>query len=108
MPAPASALKYLRADRRELPADFFAQDRPVVTVSAPAGYGKSTLLSMWRQDLAIKGWRVVDLALDADDRDGDRLTIDLLHAIIPADAARSQMLLGGAGDLGKRAVIMAL
>lgn len=106
--AESPASRYLHAERRELPAGFFAQQRPVVAVSAPAGYGKSTLLAFWRRELAARGWKVVALEVDADDRDGDRLTIDLLHAFAPADAQRSQMLLGGVGDQGKRAVIMAL
>lgn len=100
--------RYLHAQRRELPAEFLAQQRPVVSVTAPAGYGKSTLLAFWRRDLDARGWKVVSLTVDADDRDGDRLTIDLLHAFAPADAQRSQMLLGGVGEQGKRAVIMAL
>ena len=106
--AESPASRYLHAERRELPAGFFTQRRPVVAVSAPAGYGKSTLLAFWRRDLAARGWKVVALDVDADDRDGDRLTIDLLHAFAPADAQRSQMLLGGVGEQGKRAVIMAL
>ena len=99
---------FLRADRRELPADFFMQERPVVSVSAPAGYGKSTLMAVWRRELVEKAWKVVGLTVDPDDRDGDRLIVDLLHAMAPADAKRTQMLLGGVGDHGKRAVIMAL
>lgn len=65
-------------------------------------------MALWRRDLVEKGWKVVGLTVDPDDRDGDRLTVDLLHAIAPADATRSRMLLGGVGDHGKRAVIMAL
>ena len=109
MPKPLSpASRYLPAERRALPAAFFAQRRPVVAVSAPAGYGKSSLLAFWHSDFAVRGWKVVSLTVDADDRDGDRLTIDLLHAFAPADAQRSQMLLGGVGEQGKRAVVLAL
>lgn len=100
--------KILRAERRELPADFAALDRPVITVSAPAGYGKSTLLAEWRRDVRDQGFRFVWLVVDADDRDGDRLLLDLLNAFSPADAKRSQMLLGGVGDRGRRAIVMAL
>ncbi|MGQ3056059.1 MAG: LuxR C-terminal-related transcriptional regulator [Nevskia sp.] len=102
------ASRYLPAERRALPAAFFAQRRPVVSVSAPAGYGKSSLLAFWQHQLAAQDWRIVALTVDADDRDGDRLIIDLLHAFAPADAQRSQMLLGGLGEQGKRAVILAL
>lgn len=106
--AESPASRYLHAERRELPAKFLALQRPVVSVSAPAGYGKSTLLAYWRRHLDARGWRVVSLDVDADDRDGDRLAIDLLHVFAPADAQRSQMLLGGVGEQGKRALIMAL
>lgn len=106
--AESPASRYLHADRRALPAGFFTQPRPVVQVNAPAGYGKSTLLAFWRRELIGQGWQVVALDVDTDDRDGDRLTVELLHAFAPADAQRSQMLLGGVGDKGKRAVIMAL
>ena len=100
--------RLLWADRRDLPAGFAALARPVVTVGAPAGYGKSTLLGQWRRDVAQAGAEVVSLVVDADDRDGDRLTLDLLRAFAPADAKRAQMLLGGVGDHGRRAIIMAL
>jgi ATP/maltotriose-dependent transcriptional regulator MalT len=100
--------RVLWSERRNLPADFATLDRPVVTVSAPAGYGKSTLLDRWRRTVAQAGAEVVWLAVDADDRDGDRLTLDLLRAVAPADAKRAQMLLGGVGDQGRRAIIMAL
>jgi len=100
--------RVLWAERRNLPAGFAALARPVVAVSAPAGYGKSTLLGQWRRDVAHDGAEVVSLVVDADDLDGDRLTLDLLRAFAPADAKRSQMLLGGVGDHGRRAIIMAL
>ena len=100
--------RVLWAERRNLPADFTALARPVVTVSAPAGYGKSTLLGQWRRDAVQAGAEIVSLVVDADDRDGDRLTLDLLRAVAPADAKRAQMLLGGVGDQGRRAIIMAL
>ncbi|TDU28960.1 ATP/maltotriose-dependent transcriptional regulator MalT [Panacagrimonas perspica] len=103
-----SAQRILKAKRWELSEAFFEQPKPVVTVTAPAGYGKSTLLSEWRKDVVARGSEVVWLVVAEDDRDGDKLTIDLLHAVAPADAQRSQMLLGGAGTKGKRAVIMAL
>lgn len=102
------AQRILKAKRWELPESFFEQPKPVITVTAPAGYGKSTLLSEWRKDVVARGAEVVWLVVAEDDRDGDKLTIDLLHAVSPADAQRSQMLLGGAGTKGKRAVIMAL
>lgn len=103
-----SAPHILKAKRWELPAAFLEQDQSVITVTAPAGYGKSTLLSEWRKDVATHGAEVIWLDVAEDDRDGDKLTTDFLNAATPADAQRSQMFLGGAGLRGKRAVIMAL
>lgn len=107
-PMKQPAQRILKAKRWELPESFLEQPKPVITVTAPAGYGKSTLLSEWRSDAVAGGAEVVWLVVAEDDRDGDKLTTDLLHAVAPADAQRSQMLLGGAGTKGKRAVIMAL
>jgi len=106
MSSPVSRI--LKAERWMLPADLVTGDRPLVTVGAPAGYGKSTLLAEWCQELKRQACDVVSLVMDPDDRDGDRLILDLLHAFAPADAQRSHMLLGGVGEQGKRAVIMAL
>ena len=60
--------RVLWAERRNLPAAFASLVRPVVTVSAPAGYGKSTLLDQWRRDVVRAGAEVVSLVVDADDR----------------------------------------
>ncbi|WP_112187925.1 LuxR C-terminal-related transcriptional regulator [Methylibium petroleiphilum] len=98
----------LKPERWKLPAAFRTVSRPVFAVSAPAGYGKSTLLSEWREEVIALGYRVVWLLVDGDDQDGDKLAIDLLHAFSPADTERSQSLVNGVGDRGKRAVIMAL
>ncbi|TAM12805.1 MAG: ATP-dependent transcriptional regulator [Nevskiaceae bacterium] len=103
-PAP----RILKAKRWELPVSFLRQAKPVITVTAPAGYGKSTLLSEWRREITGQGIEVIWIDVAEDDRDGDKLMMDLLHAVAPADAQRSRMLVGGAGARGKRAVIMAL
>ncbi|WP_162914339.1 LuxR C-terminal-related transcriptional regulator [Taklimakanibacter lacteus] len=41
----------------------------LATVSSPAGFGKSTLLSQWGAKVAAKGGRVAWLSLDAQDND---------------------------------------
>ena len=45
------------------------QDRQVTLLKARAGYGKTTLLSQWRQHLLTKGCRVGWLTLDQSDSD---------------------------------------
>jgi len=62
------ASRDLPAERRALPAAFFAQRRPVVSVSAPAGYGKSSLLAFWQHLLAAQDCRIVALTVNAGDR----------------------------------------
>src|SRR5262245_1659981 len=57
-----------------------ATDAPVVLVSAPAGYGKTTLLSLWRsRDERPFGW----LSLDATDNDPAELVAGVLAALDP-------------------------
>jgi LuxR family maltose regulon positive regulatory protein len=57
-----------------------ATEAPVVLVSAPAGYGKTTLLSLWRsRDERPFGW----LSLDATDNDPAALVAGLAAALDP-------------------------
>lgn len=51
-----------------------ALDRRLVLVHAPAGYGKTSLLSQWRQRHADAGVRIAWLTLERDDADLRRLT----------------------------------
>lgn len=51
---------------------------PITVVCAPAGYGKTTLLSTWTQSLAMPcAW----LSLDATDNDSTQLMLHLISAI---------------------------
>ncbi|HTE40054.1 MAG TPA: AAA family ATPase, partial [Steroidobacteraceae bacterium] len=55
---------------------------PVTIVSAPGGYGKSTLLAQWATELsASPTHRIVWLAIDSDDNDPNRLFASLLRAL---------------------------
>src|SRR5262245_20128450 len=57
-----------------------ASEAPVVLVSAPAGYGKTTLLSLWRsRDERPFGW----LSPDATDNDPAQLVAGVLAALEP-------------------------
>lgn len=95
------------SDRWDLPEDLPAE-RPLIAISAPAGYGKSTMLAHWQKQLTTENRRVISLVVDPDDRDGDHLMLDLLNAFSPGDIRRSQMLSTGVGDHGRRAMMMAL
>lgn len=58
-----------------------ALHRRLTLVSAPAGYGKTSLLSQWRGRIAASGVQLVWLSLDKEDGDIKRLSRCLLMAI---------------------------
>jgi LuxR family maltose regulon positive regulatory protein len=76
-PAPSSRL----IDRNRLSALLDTDDAPVVLVCAPAGYGKTTLLSIWAARESDLGHPVAWVQLDADDNDPFRLWSAILQAI---------------------------
>lgn len=81
-------------DRRRLlaPLDrLFA--RKLTTISAPAGFGKTTLLLQWAQHLQQSGHRVAWLALDADDNELRRFLCYLIAALQMVDGAIGQSAL---------------
>lgn len=77
-----------------------SRDRKLALVTAPAGYGKTTLLSQWRDRLAGAGHRAAWLSLDSDDNDLGRFAlclIEAIRAVAPAfGAAIRPSLLSGA------------
>jgi len=60
-------------------------DSPITLVTAPGGYGKSTLLAQWALTAATEhtGYAVVWLNIDNDDNDTNRLFASLLRAVEP-------------------------
>jgi len=64
--------------------------RPLTLIKAPAGFGKTTLLTIWREALLVDGQIVAWLTLDQDDNDESRF-VDYLTAAL-AEA------LGGLAD----------
>lgn len=66
-PAPLRAGVLLRPDLQALLSE--ARLQPLTLVVAPAGYGKTTLLAQWVQDLQRTGASVCWLTLDSGDRD---------------------------------------
>ena len=59
---------------------------PVIVVAAPAGYGKSTLLARWHQQLLERGVSSAWLSLDEDDNDTARFLLHLVAALQRAGA----------------------
>ena len=70
--------------------EVWQQDGKLILVSAPAGYGKTTLVTGWLQSLQIESaW----LSLDESDNDPRRFTAYLLAALRQIDAG-----IGGAAE----------
>ena len=61
-------------------------DCPVVVVAAPAGYGKSTLMTRWHGHLRERGVACAWLSLDEDDNDKVRFVRHLIAAFQTVDA----------------------
>lgn len=91
-----------------LPPALWSQPRPVITVTAPPGYGKSTLLSQWCEQGRKAHHPVIMLTADPDDHEGDKLVIDLAEAVAARDKKNSESLLDTYGPVGKLALIKAL
>ncbi|WP_320510614.1 P-loop NTPase [Dongia soli] len=90
-PSPANLVERLRL---QLLLDK-ANGRKLTTISAPAGFGKTTLLLQWAQRLAQDGRRIAWLSLDADDDEVRRFLCYLIAALQTVDA-----------DIGKSALTL--
>ncbi len=55
--------------------------RPLTLISAPAGFGKTTLLRAWRESLAGKDYPLAWITLDLDDNDPFRFLLYLVSAL---------------------------
>lgn len=106
-PGSSSPWEILRL-RLALPSALCNQPKPVVTVTAPPGYGKSTLLSQWQHQGREKEHPVLFLTADRDDYEGDKLIIDLAEAMAQQDKKSSESLLDTYGQEGKLALIKSL
>lgn len=69
----------LRSDLQALLSEV--RLNPVTLVTAPAGYGKTTLLSQWVQDLTRTGAPVCWLTLDSNERNPDLFLAYIIGAI---------------------------
>jgi LuxR family transcriptional regulator, maltose regulon positive regulatory protein len=61
--------------------------RPLTLISAPAGFGKTTLLSEWRRSIAGQRWLLAWLSLDEGDSDPARFLAYLVAALQQIDPA---------------------
>src|SRR5258707_8626884 len=99
-------------DRRRLMAPLERLfSRKLTTISAPAGFGKTTLLLQWVQHLQQTGHRVAWLALDTDDNELQRFLcylIAALQAIDPAIGQAALTLLRSSPVLPSEAVLASL
>ncbi len=83
-------------------------ERSVISVCAAAGYGKSTLLSQWRQTLLDDGRRVIPLEATIDDREGDQLLLELAAALNHGTGQGPEAMLDGFGARGRSTLLRAL
>lgn len=97
---------------RALAALRLGLDRDLVLVGAPAGFGKTTLLTTWRETLISESFSVVWLTLDHDDNDPVILLDYLCAALSPvlsgatSEVSLDDMMDGVASVTEKLAVII--
>lgn len=56
-------------------------DRPLLFIAAPAGYGKSVLMTQWRQRLGDRGALTAWLSLDHTDANAGQFLVSLIYAL---------------------------
>ncbi len=82
---PASgAADIIDRPRLDIPEAFVQGMVRVVTITAPAGYGKSTLMAQWFNALDAEGVKASWLNIDDDDNDPTRFTRYLTAALMRA------------------------
>jgi ATP/maltotriose-dependent transcriptional regulator MalT len=103
--------KPLPRPRLDSSSDVLDGIYPVIVVAAPAGYGKSTLMALWRAQLLERGVSCAWLSLDEDDNDAARF---LRHLIATLQKASGHIGKDVAEDLiadfasGSRSVLEAI
>ena len=84
-----------------IPDAAWHRQKPVITISGPPGYGKSTLLSQWRKQWLNAGQRVVLIKATPGDHDGDKLILDMATELQPAEAESASSFLDRFGSAGQ-------
>ena len=79
------ARKPLPRPRLDACGDVLSGSYPVVVIVAPAGYGKSTLMTRWHDDLTERGIPCGWLSTDEDDNDTARFMRHFIAALQHAD-----------------------
>lgn len=87
-------------------ADLLDGAAAIALVVAPAGYGKSTLMTHWHAQLAARAVPCAWLSLDEDDDDPVRLLRHLAAALHKADAGIGASLEAPVGDYGGSAKVL--
>lgn len=101
-PPPARNEVLLRPDLQALLAEV--RLRPATLVTAPAGYGKTTLLTQWVAELSRTGAHVCWLGLDAGDSAPALLLAYLISTFqnhLPEVGEQAWRILQSAADLGR-------
>lgn len=88
--------RVLRRPKLAPPPEFREGAASVALVCAPAGYGKSTLMSCWHEILGQEGQACAWLSLDPDDDDSARLMHHLVAAYQSVDPVLGR---GAQGEL---------
>src|ERR1700761_8126785 len=88
------AARVMQRQKLALPREFREGTISVVAVCAPAGYGKSTLMSCWHEALGQEGIGCGWLSLDPDDDDPVRLMRHLVAAFQRIDRAIGRSAMG--------------
>ncbi len=99
-PAPLRLGVLLRPDLQALLAE--ARHQPVTLVTAPAGYGKTTLLAQWARDLNRTNIPTSWLTLDSGDRDPGLFLAYLIRSlqkVFPGVGMDAWRILNSAGSL---------
>lgn len=78
---PVSAIKPVPRSRLCVPKDFLQKRQAILALSAPAGYGKSTLMTQWWLALEGENTRCLWLGLDVLDAAAERFEQALLGAL---------------------------
>src|SRR5215208_8036135 len=100
MPPPPREGVLLRPDLQSLLSEV--RLHPITLVVAPAGYGKTTLLAQWAQELSRTGAPVGWLTLDRGERDPAMFLAYLIRAfqpIAPEIGAEAWRVLSSAANL---------
>ncbi|MGB0954891.1 MAG: LuxR C-terminal-related transcriptional regulator [Panacagrimonas sp.] len=98
----------IQRTRLRFPGALDPHTANVVSISAAAGYGKTTLLSHWTEAAERKGCKVIRLNGSKGDKDGDRLLLDLAASLNSNAIQSPEALLDSYGISGRLALVKSL